>query len=256
MAYQDEDEDWDTKLEAAWKSDLNELLGYYKRRISDGEERRKARRRFDDVEEYAIRVTWVLYEFAHPHGMFQLALHFAVRSSALPPSGPLEIGVVMSFLCKFEMALEMLRRKHFEFLDRVKTFLLDENCAFEDMKSWLDLQKLHSDCVGEIAESINELTEIDPQTGDAAWRSRRNNSYAFSNALFRHIQAYIRHPFHLEWWLNSLEWFHCALMREGEEVHREANNNRRLSFKDESHLVLHAVKHSARMSVRSVKVIC
>ena len=259
MAYQDQDEDWEGELEKAWRSDLHELLGDYKKRISDVEERRKARGRFEGVEDFAVRVTWVLYEYAQPHGLWQLAVHFAVLAAEppLPPSGPLDIGAVISFLCKFEMAFEMLRRKHFEYQDRVEKLLDDPpNCTFNDMKIWLDLQKLPSDCVGEIVKEILELKENDPTTGEAAYRSRDNNSYAFSNALFRHIQAYIRHPLHMDWWLNSLDWFHSALMKEGEEVQREVNNNRLLSFKDASHLVLHAVKHSARMSIRSIEVLC
>ena len=228
MAYQDQDEDWERKLENCWRSDLMQLLDYYKNRIPDLEERRKVKSRFDNVEDFTVRVTWRLYKYAHPHGLWQLAISFAALASELPSSGPLDIGGVLSFLCKFEMALEMLRRKYFEYRERIDR-LVDDDCALEDVISWLSLQKLPSDCVGEITAEIRALCEIDPLTGKAAYLSRDNGATAFYSALFRHIQAYFRHPHHTEWWLNSLNWFHRALMKEGEEVHKEAyKNNQRI----------------------------
>ena len=146
---EEEDDKWEEELEKAWREDLKQLLGYYQERISDREERRKARGRFEGVEDFAVRVTWSLFgSGAHPHGLWQLAIYFAVLASELPPSGSLDVDVVILFLCKFELALEVIRRKHFEYRDRVDNFL-DDNCTSEDMKSWLNLQKLPSDCVGE-----------------------------------------------------------------------------------------------------------
>lgn len=257
---EDEDEDWDTELEEAWRDDLRMLLGYYQRRIHDGEERRKVQGRFDGAVDFAVRVSWDLYQAAHPHGLFQLAVHFAVRASGLPPSGPIEIGVVLSFLCKFETALEMLRRKRFEFQDKVEALLNDIRHAVERgqrdlcrLGRWIELQRLGDDCKSDIASEMGVLLEVDPGTGVMAYFNNENAADAFTSALFQHIQAYIRHENHTEWWLSSLEWFHRALMREGEEVHRDAKSNRVPSFIDESHLVLHAVKHSARMSFRTIK---
>ena len=44
--------------------------------------------------------------------------------------------------------------------------------CLQDMKIWLNLQKLPTDCVGEIVGEILELKEDDPTTGEPSYLSR------------------------------------------------------------------------------------
>ena len=239
---------WNRQRESEWRAKLGQLLGYYQCRIFDENARRKAAKRFDNALDHAIRVTWVLYACMDEQGLWQVAINFACLASGFPPSGRVDVDVAISFCNKFEMALEILRRKSYEFMSEVELEDYDEN-AYGKIEDWLIRQRLNSveegnSQVEDIIQKIRALMEAPSFSG--------NIEEALNKTLFMHINLPIRHPDHMSWWIQSLRWFHKALMVEGEGVQSEATTSK-FSFRDSSHLVLHAVKHGAQMSLKSIE---
>ena len=227
-----------------WRSRLDEILSYYQSRISDEGARRAASNRFDNARDFAVRVTSVLHPHMDVEGLWQLAINFACLTSGFPPSGEVSVDVAMLFCNKFEMALEILRRKSYEFMDEIES---EENYdeiqghwIGDEIKGWLLRQRLPPDSVIDLMQEIG-----------AAQDTEGNVEEALNKALFKHIHSPIRHPDHITWWIQCLEWFHKALMSEGQIVQSEGQTPG-FSFKDSSHLVLHAVKHGARMSLKTI----
>jgi len=178
-------------------------------------------------------------------GLWQLAINFACQTSGFPPSGWVGVDVAISFCVKFEMALELMRRKSYEFMDEIENEEdydhVQGHWIGNELKGWLQRQRLPPTCVGDLMQDIRAAGED----------SERNLEEAFKIAFFKHIRSPSRHPDHVTWWIQSLEWFHKALMSEGQIVQSEGKKLR-FAFNDSSHLVLHAVKHGARMKHKTI----
>ena len=209
----------------------------------------KAAKKFTMARDYAVRVTDTLYSYMDEDGLWQVAINFACLASGFPPSGRVEVDVALSFCTKFELALEILRRKSYEFMDEIEPEGDEEISGdFSIIEDWLTQQ--HLDNVETGTSAVEDIMQKIRAVIEAATREK-NFEKELNKTLFMHINFPMMHPDHASWWIQSLKWFHKALMVEGEGVQREAKKSR-ISFRDADHLVLHAVKHGAPMSLKSI----
>ena len=236
----------------AWKTELDDLLLHYQKRISGLEAQRRAKKKFEDVGQFALDVTSNLHKCVSPHGLWQLAIDFACKTSELPPSGWLTVEKALLFACQFEFALVWTSRKSREFEELVQNNNYNTE-AIRTVERWLQLQKLPDDAVGDMMELFRDLTGRESNTDQYTYLSKANGVSSLKEILFCHIKTPLRHQDHMSWWIQCLEWFHHALMTEGGEVQRDAENSR-LYFQSTNHLVVHAAKHCAGMSLKTVKV--